>query len=146
MAARHTSIVAMKEAHDRPERMNEVSFEAFMVAATDSAKDISVIRGTYAIGEIEAETAEEAVNQAIGSRSFSHKDKLAIRQIMPRSRFGREQRLLHVYAIKKRSRPGYVRDPQTGKPMREPPLYPEFVCTIDERVLAGEAEKTGMLT
>lgn len=64
----------------------------------------------------------EALNEAQLGSGLSHKDTLLIHE----RHAGKNRGVLRSYAIKQVSKPTYRRDPTTGVPKAERPLYPDL--------------------
>lgn len=67
---------------------------------------------------------DDAIAEALTNGSFYQKDVLAV--VMMEG----ESKLVRFYAIKRRSRPDYQRDPVTGKMTALNPLYPSELFTL----------------
>lgn len=64
----------------------------------------------------------EALNEAQLGSGLSHKDTLLIHE----RHAGKNRGVLRSYAIKQQSKANYRRDPATGIPRAERPLYPDL--------------------
>jgi hypothetical protein len=77
-------------------------------------------------------TLQEAIDRALATSAFNHKDKLAIKATDATT----SKITLHLYAVKRKSAPDYVwRD---HVQYREHRLYVDPVCALDWAVLAGD--------
>jgi hypothetical protein len=106
--------------HLRPQAYTGKTYKAFRVTESNRTHPHRIV-GTPA-------TLDEALNAALtGPSSLYHKDKLVIRE----SEAGKVT--LHVFAIKRKSKPDYVREGfETRRVQR---LYAEPVCSIDGEIL-----------
>lgn len=120
-------------------RINEESYEAFRVSSATQTSRVEIPQ---------VDNLKEAVAAALLNAGFDHKEQLIIRESLPEKRFVRlvSKRLLHIYTIRKRSAANYIWDKETHTQKRVQQLYEAHICTVDERVLAGEAFHSGALS
>jgi hypothetical protein len=94
------------------------TFQVFRIA-----DGIGPTRNTYPLGDFQARSVEEALNEAIVSSALAHKDHLLIKV----------GRIAHLYAIRKRAAPRYVHKDHVTR--REHDLYADHVCSFEAGAL-----------